>query len=147
MTIGKRRLARSAWTAFLVLFAVRAIAGTALCQWYGQHEFPAGASHAAVVHAPSTVAPDECRHQGAFPTDQPSHDRDGHVCEESVYLNNDPASLSVSKLPLPFDAMPWSHAPARDWKPVAVVVSVAPQQPADAPPPRSPLDISPRLRI
>lgn len=147
MTIWKRRLTRSAWTAFLVLFAVRAVAGTALCQLYGQHEFPPSPSHAAVVHAPPTVVPDDCRYQSAFPTDQPSHDRDGHVCEESVYLNNDPASLSVNKWPLPFDAIPWSHAPAHHWKPVVVVVSVAPQQPADDPPPRSPLDISPRLRI
>ena len=36
---------------------------------------------------------------------------------------------------------------AQAWKPVIAVVSVAPPQLAHPPPPRAPLDISPRLRI
>ena len=141
-------MARSAWTVFLVLFAARAIAGTALCELYGEHEPLPGALHANAMdtQAPHGVA-DARKHESPTPADQPSHDRDEHVCEESVYLAGEPPALSAVKWSLAVDAVPWSHAPARDWKPAAVPMSVAPSQLAHPPPSRSPLDISSRLHI
>lgn len=143
MATWRSKVARSAWTAFLVLFAVRAIAGTALCEIYGEHGAPPVAPYAteARVHAPH-----EAR-EHASRTKQPSNESKEHICDEPVYLTGEAATPSVVKGWLTTDAMPWSHAPAQAWKPVIAVVRVAPPQLAHPPPSRAPLDISPRLRI
>jgi len=146
MTAWKRGLARSAWTAFLVLFAVRAIAGAVLCELYGEHPPAASAGTAMQTQAPHGVV-DARKHANPPPADQPSHDRDNPVCEEPVYLTGEAAPLSAIKWPMTGDSIPWSHAPARDWNPAVAMVSFPPPQVAHPPLSRSPLDISPRLRI
>ena len=149
MTAWRNVLARSAWTAFLLLFAVRAIAGTALCELYGEHPVPAGAQHAAEAHAHAAHAHGvrgDPAHEHHSPSEQPSHDRDGHVCEEPVYLSGEPASFSALKGLPAVHATSSSFAPARDWIPVAVAMSVAPTQLAHPPPSSTRLDISSRLR-
>ncbi|MBI2750561.1 MAG: hypothetical protein HYX43_14895 [Burkholderiales bacterium] len=132
-----------------MLFAVRAIAGTALCELYGEHPLPPGAQHAAEAHAHAAHAHGALgspTHENHSPSEQPSHDRDDHVCEEPVYLSGEPASLSALKGSLTVHAFPSSYAPARDWTPVVVAMSVAPTQLAHPPPFCTRLDISSRLR-
>ena len=143
MTTWRNKLARSAWAAFLLLFAIRAIAGTALCQSYGDHRAPQSAPNATEARAHIHHA----THEHASRSEQPSDDRQDHVCEEPAYLIGDPVLLSPIKVSLTADAMPWLHAPGRDWKLVLEVVSVPPPPLAHPPPSRAPLDISPRLRI
>jgi len=148
MTAWKRGLARGAWIAFLILFAAWVIAGTSLCEWYGEREPLPGASHAMAMHAQAphglVVA---LKHVVAAPMGQASHDRGDQVCEELAYLPGAQALPSAIKRPLTVDAAPWSHAPARDWTPAVAAASVSPPQWVHPPPSRSPLDISPRLRI
>jgi len=149
MTTWRRGLARGAWIAFLVLFAAWVIAGTSLCEWYGEREPPPGASHAVATHAQAPhglVA--GLKHVGASPMGQASHDRGDQVCEELAYLPGGAQALpSTIKRSLTVDAIPWSHAPARNWAPAVVMASASPPQWVHPPPSRSPLDISPRLRI
>ena len=148
MTAWRHGLARSAWAAFLVLFAVRAIAGAALCELYGEHSVPPGAQHVAEAHAHAAYAHGargSPTHENHSPSEQPSHDRDDHVCEEPVYLNGERASLSTVKGSLTVHAIPSSLAPARDWAPVVVAMSVAPTQLAHPPPSCTRLDVSSRL--
>jgi hypothetical protein len=146
MATWRSKLARSAWTALLLLLAVRAIAGTALCDIYGEHRAPpvSPGPTQARVHAPQGAHE---AHKHASRTEQPSNDSKEHICEEPASLTGGPAFLSAIKRSLTVDAIPWSHAPARDWEPVIAVVSVAPPQLAHPPPSRAPLDISPRLRL
>ena len=149
MTAWRHVLARSAWTAFLLLFAVRAIAGTALCELYGEHPVPPSAWHAAEAHGHAAHAHGprgDSTHEHHSPSEQPSHDRDDHVCEESVYLSGKPASFSTLKGLLAVHAISTSFAPARDWTPVAVAMGAAPTQLAHPPPSCTRLDISSRLR-
>lgn len=149
MTAWRHVLARSAWTAFLLLFAVRAIAGTALCELYGEHPVPPGAQHAAEAHAHAAHAHSargSPAHEHRSPSEQPSHDRDDHVCEEPVYLSGEPASFSALKGLLAVHAISTSYAPAHDWTPVVMAMSVAPTQLAHPPPSGTRLDISSRLR-
>ncbi|OUM00430.1 hypothetical protein [Variovorax sp. JS1663] len=144
MATWRSKLARSAWTAFLLLFAVRAIAGTALCEIYGGHRAPPVSPDASFIHAPQEA---HQAHKHALRTEQPSNDSKGHVCEEPAPLTGGPTFLSAIKWSLTVDAIAWSHAPGRNWEPVVAMVSVAPPQLAHPPPPRAPLDIAPRLRI
>lgn len=148
MTAWRHVLARSAWTAFLVLFAVRAIAGTALCELYGEHRVPPGAQLAAETHAHPALAHGargSQTHENHSPSEQPSHDRDDHVCEEPVYLSGEPASLSTVRGSLPVHPISSSCASARDWTPVVVAMSVPPTPMAHPPPSYTRLDISSRL--
>lgn len=143
MATWRRTLARSAWTAFLVLFAVRAIAGVVMCEFYGGFGAPTGASHANELrpHAPQRTD------EQASPAQQPSSDGNEIACEEPVYLTGQPLVLSTIKCSLSIDAISWSYAPARDWKTALLAKSVRPRQSARPPPSFSPLDILPRLRI
>lgn len=148
MTAWQQVLTRGAWTAFLVLFAVRAVAGTALCELYGEHPVPPGAQHAAEAHAHAAHAHGAIgfpTHENHSPSEQPSNDRDDHVCEEPVYLSGEPASLSALKESLTVHAISSSYAPVRDWTPIVVAMSVAPTQLAHPPPSCTRLDISSRL--
>jgi hypothetical protein len=146
MATWRSKLARSAWTAFLLLFAVRAIAGTALCEIHGEHRARPVSPDAtqARVHAPQGGHE---AHKHASRTEHPSNDSKEHVCEEPTSLTGGPPFLSAIKCSLTVDAIPWSHAPARDWEPVIAKVIVAPAQLTHPPSSRAPLDISPRLRI
>ena len=147
MTAWNRGLAKSAWIAFVVLFAVRAIAGTTLCELYGEHSAPPGALHSVEPsgHALHGTA-DMRTPEHPTPAEQPSHDRDGHVCEEPVYVSGELASLSTLKGSPTVHAIPSPHAPARDWTPVVAAMSVAPAQLAHPPPSCTRLDISSRVR-
>ncbi len=140
----RRALARSAWTAFLVLFAARAIACTPLCDLTDEHRAPSSASPATATHA---LAPhgahDALKDQQASPADLPSHNADDQVCEEPAYISTQSVSASTFQV----DAIPSSHAPALDWKLARVATNAFLPRLAHPPPPRSPLDISPRLRI
>lgn len=148
MRVWRHVLARSAWTAFLVLFAVRAIAGTALCELYGEHRVPPGAQHAAEAHAHAAHAHGARGSQtpeNHSPSEQPSHDRNDHACEEPVYLSGEPASLSAVRGSLAVHPISSSYAPAHDWTPVVVAMSVPPTPLAHPPPSCIRLDISSRL--
>ena len=149
MTAWKRGVARGAWTAFLGLFAAWTVAGTSLCGLHGARESQPGGSSADAVHvqaqAPHGVAAGKL--ESTSPTAQSPHDGDDQVCEELVYLTSELASPSTIERSLTVDWIPWSQAPASDWKVAVVAVSVSPPQLAHPPPSRSPLDISPRLRI
>ena len=134
--------------AFLVLFAVRAVAGPALCEMLGEHRVPHGAAHAVTAHADSSReirgTQDDHRHARLG---HPSHDKSDHDCEEPVYLTGDRASLPTLDQSLSVASIAWSPAPRHDWK-SAVVPKVVPPPPLAHPPPsRDPLDISARLRI
>lgn len=149
MKAWRHLLTRSAWTAFLLSFAVRAIAGTALCELYGEHPVPPGALHATEAHAHAArahEARDSHAQENHSPSEPPSQERDDHVCEELVYLTGETASLSTLKGSLTAPAIPSSHAAAHDWTTVAVVMNAAPPQWAHPPPYRNRLDISSRLR-
>lgn len=141
-------LARSAWALFLVLFAARAIACTSLCNLSGEHGVPSGASPAtaSLAFAPHEVH-DSLKDQQPSPAEQPPHHGDDRVCDEPAYLSTQVISLSIIKWSSTVDALPAPHAPARDWKPALVATKAYLQRLAHPPPPRSPLDISPRLRI
>jgi hypothetical protein len=143
MAARRRTLARIAWTAFLLLFAVRAIAGTAVCEFYGGFGAPTGAQHANDVrsHAPQQT------YERALPAQQPSSDGDEIACEEPVYLTGQPLVLPTIKCSPAIDAISWSYALTRDCKTTPSVESVSPRQSARPPPSFSPLDLSPRLRI
>jgi hypothetical protein len=146
MTARKRGLARCAWTAFLVLFATWAIAGASLCELH--RAYGPVASRASAVQTQALHGVIEAnKRESESPTNQPSHERDDNVCEAPVYLSSEPASPSTIKRLLTVDAIPWSHAPAHNWAPAVVMASASPPQWVYPPPSRSPLDISPRLRI
>jgi len=146
MAAWRRTLARSAWAAFLVLFAARAIAGMAVCEFYGGFGAPTGAQHANEFRSHAQQRTDE----RALPAEQPSHDGGDIACEEPVYLSalsGQPLVLSSVKCSLTSDAIAWSYAPARDQMTAASAKRVWSRQPARPPPSFSPLDLSPRLRI
>ena len=175
MTTWKRGLARSAWTAFLVLFAAQAVAGRAQCELYGDHGAPPAAWQAVesdghLLHGVSGVRsherpqaddirrppPEEVKEtwggpalprEVSSPAQQPSQDGAGHACEEPVYLTGEQTSPSPVKSSLAGDPLRWSQPPARDWRPAAVALIFPLPQMAHPPPSRAPLCISSRLRI
>ena len=148
MTTWRRNLARSAWTALLLLFAVRAIAGPALCELYGEHRVPPGSVQAGHIHGQPVpgerVATSNEYHA---PTGHSSNDRPDHVCEETVYLTGNLAAASALKWSLAHDGLAWTHAPLRVTPPAALTAGISLQQLTHPPPSRAPLDVSPRLRI
>lgn len=151
MTAWKRPIARSAWTAFLVLFVVRAVAGPALCEFIGkQGVVAAGLAQATAVLAPVTPAATQVK---ASEQDAPVHQRSDHgsdhvVCEDTVLGSVEPQSLTTTKGSLKVDLAPGWPTLAVDWKPVAVAAHATPHQWLAQPPPsRSPLDTSARLRL
>lgn len=148
MTVWKRGWARSAWAAFLVLFAVQAIAGTALCELYGEHRAPPVGLNAVESSDQTLRGTAGVRtHERSSPAEPRTHDGVDHVCEEPVYLTGGLASLSTIKSLLLVGTIPWSHAPAHDWPLAVLAVTAPPHQRARPPPPCAPLDISSRLRI
>ena len=148
MTVWRRAMARGAWTAFLMLFVFRAVAGAALCDLNVAHKVPAGVSHAM---GSSGITPKLADAAQAFKTQgqshAPSNDRDEHACEEPAYLTGEPATLSTLERSPKVDAIACSYAPAGDWT-LAVAATNGPHRRSTHPPtPRTPLDIAPRLRI
>jgi hypothetical protein len=143
MGTWRRTLARSAWTAFLVLFAARAIAGTAVCGFYGGFGVTTGAAHANELRSHAA----QSTHEHASPAQPQSHDGEEIACEEPVYLSGKPLLRSTTNCSLSIDAISWSYAPAHGCRTTLSEKSVLPRQSAQPPPTVSPLDLSPRLRI
>lgn len=148
MATRRIKLARSVWTAFLLLFAVRAIAGMALCESYGDHRIPPGAIHAikAQIHSAHEARGTRVDLHSAT-GETPSNDRADHVCEEAVFLTGEPMVASAVKWSLAIHAVACSYVRADVLRPAVVVAGVSPQKFAHPPPTRTPLDIAPRLRI
>lgn len=148
MTTTRRAIAKGAWTAFLVLFAARAIACTPICDLSSQPGLPSSALPATAAQA---LAPhgahDALTYRRPSPADQPPHNGDEQICEEPAYLSTQPISLSTIKGLPTVDAIPWLHAWHAKWKPALVATKAFLPRLAHPPPPRSPLDMSPRLRI
>jgi hypothetical protein len=149
MGTWRRKLIRSAWTALLLVFAVRAVAGTALCELYGEHGAPAGTAQAITVRDHS--APERHRaaqHEHRSSGEAPSKDRSEHACVEAVQLIGGPAAVSATKAFLEMGAIAaCAYAPAGLLRPVAVAARISPHCLERPPPLRAPLDIAPRLRI
>lgn len=147
MSKWRSKLARNAWAAFLLVFAIRAVAGVALCEMYGEHRVPPGTAHIVVQEHDEQIAPAMHGHGHHSSDEAPSNDRSDHACEEPVYLTGGLASASVIKWSMAMDAMACCDAPIATFRPLVVDTSVARGQLAHPPPSRAPLDISPRLRI
>ena len=152
MTTWRRKLARSAWTALLLLFAVRAIAGPALCQIYGEHPVPHGSMQASTGHGhghgqpgPGSHSASAIEHQS--PSAHPSNGNGDHVCEEQVFLTSQATPASALKWSFAHDAIAWFQAPVGPVRPPVDAADVPRQKQARPPPSLAPLEIAPRLRI
>lgn len=148
MGTWRRKLIGSAWSALLLLFAIRGVAGTALCELYGEHGAPPGTAQA--VTARDHPAPEKHRtapHEHRSPGEAPSNGRSDHACEEPVCLIEEPATVSVTKFSLTMGAVASTHASAGVLRPVAGAARLSPRRLAHPPRWRPPLDIAPRLRI
>lgn len=143
MATWRRTLARSAWTALLVLFAVRAIAGTAVCGFFGGFGAVSGVAHANELRSHAA----EQTQEHVLPARLPSHHGEEIACEEPVYLTEKPLVRSAIKCAPSVDAISWSYGPARDWKASLSAKNIPPRRSVRPPPSFSPLDLSPRLRI
>ena len=139
--------ARCAWTAFLLLFAVRAIAGTALCELYGEHSAPQGMTHSIEErsHAPS-VAIDMRATQNVSPAEQPFHEGADHVCDEPKFLTTESASPAFTKWSQALDMTCCLHSRAQDLSPVRLATSLPELRLEHPPPALPPRAVCPRLR-
>jgi hypothetical protein len=148
MAAWRRKLARSAWAGLLRLFAVRAVAGPALCELYGEHHAPPGEVQTATVHEHAAQTAHGAQGADQHSSDEaPANDRSDHVCDEPVYLTDGWSSVSTFKWSMAMDALASCGAPFAGVRPHAVDTIDAPRRPAHPPPPRAPMDVSPRLRI
>lgn len=151
MTAWKRALGRTIWLVVLVMVAFRAMAGTALCHLYGEHDGVVTIEHRGMVAEQARSAVLDTHHGTSDAASDP--DRTPHSeleeCAESVYWVDEAATVTTEtlKLPLPLldllagpSSVP--RPPLRHSQPTRV-----PPPLAHPPPARSPLDISPRLRI
>lgn len=141
-------MAKNAWVALLLLFAFRAIAGTALCELYGEHTVPPGLAHSIEErsHEPSTAIGMHAT-QGVSPAEQPSHDGADHVCDEPRFLTSESASSAITKWLQALDLSSCLHSRAPDLGPEALPIGVLTLRLERPPPSLRPLDVSPRLRI
>ena len=148
MSALRSATARYAWTAFLLLLAVRAIAGQALCEWYGEHTAPLGISHSIEErsHAPN-AAIDMRASQNVSPAEQPVHEGADHVCDEPKFLTTESASPAITKWLQALDMTSCLHSRAQDLSPVWLATSLPRPRLEHPPPSLPPLDVSPRLRI
>lgn len=141
---------KGAWTAFLVQFVVRAVAGPALCEIIGEHGVAAVLAQATAVRASMMPAAAQAK---ASEQDAPGHQRsdpgpDDVVCEDTVFGSVEPQSLTATKGSLKVDLAPGWPTLADDRKPIAVAAHATPHNWLAQPPPsRSPLDTSARLRL
>jgi len=147
MATWRRKLVRNAWTALLLVFAVRAVAGAALCELYGEHRAPADVVQAVQAHGDAVQLVREVQGHGQHSDDGPSNDRSDHVCEEDVYLTDGWTSGPTFKWSMAMDALACRNAPVAEAFPPVAEASIAPRHFAQPPPSRAPLDIAPRLRI
>ncbi|MCW5660040.1 MAG: hypothetical protein KIT60_20250 [Burkholderiaceae bacterium] len=149
MVTWRRKLNRSAATALLLLFAMRAVAGTALCELYGEHGAPPGTAQA--ISAQDRSAPAQHRaapHEHGSSGEAPAKDRGDHACEEPTYLIDGTGAVAVKKLSFAVgDAAACTYAPATWLRPVPIAALTRPHCLERPPPSRAPLDIAPRLRI
>lgn len=148
MNIWRSATAKNAWVAFLLLFAVRAIAGTALCELYGEHAASRGISHSIEQRSQTPpTAIDMHATQSASPAEQPSHDGADHVCDEPKFLTSESASSPITKWLQALDLSSCLHSRAPDLGPEALPIGVSTLRLERPPPSLRPLDVSPRLRI
>jgi hypothetical protein len=148
MNAWRSAVAKNAWVAFLLLFAFRAIAGTALCELYGEHTVPPGLAHSIEErsHAPSTAIGMHAT-QGVSPAEQPSHDGADQVCDEPKFLTSESTSPPITKSLQALDLNSCLHSRAQDLGPEVLPIGVPKLRLEHPPPSLPPLDVSPRLRI
>lgn len=145
MTARRSKLARGAWIALLVLFAVRAVAGSVLCELCDEHRPPPGNVHPKVEASPRTHS--HAGHELHSASESPASVPTEHVCDEPVYLADELASDLIGKLSSCHDEFAcdqWAFAVLR---PEVTTAGSARQQQTHPPPSRTALDISRRLRI
>ena len=149
MLTWRRKLTRSATTALLLVFALRAVAGTALCELFGEHRAPPGAAQPISAHDRSAPAQHQAAsHEHRSSGEVPAKDHNEHACEEPTYLIDGTGAVAVKKVSFAVgDAAACTYAPATLLRPVPIAALVRPHC-LDRPPPLcAPLDIAPRLRI
>ncbi|HEX5683813.1 MAG TPA: hypothetical protein VFY73_07235 [Ideonella sp.] len=149
MAKWRGRLPKDAWVAFLLVFAIRAMAGAALCESYGEHPMPPGASHSTAVHDHAAHdSHDAAAGHGPQASDvAPADGRGDHVCEAAVFLTAESSSALIFKYPMVMDTVARCGAPIGDFRLHDAEAFVTLLQFAHPPPCRTPPDISPRLRI
>lgn len=144
-----RKISRAIWTGTLVLFAVRAVAGPAVC------ELQSGQATASLGAVQTVTVPDHPAHQrkGAAPHEHPpsgetpTHDQVHQACAAPVYVTGEVIAISVIDGLLVKDAVA-RFCPQFNIRPSVAVAGTLPlQHRAHPPPPYNPLDVSPRLRF
>jgi hypothetical protein len=143
------KISRVIWTGTLVLFAVRAVAGIAVCELQsGRATTPLGSVQAVTVsdhpaHQRQGAAPHEHPPSGETPT----HDQVHHACAGPVFLTGEVISISAINGLLVKDAVAQA-CPQFNVRPSAAVAGNPPLQHRAHPrPPYDQLDVSPRLRL
>lgn len=147
MAAWRHKVVRNAWAALLLVFALRAVAGAALCELYGEHRVPADAAQPAQAHGDAAQLALEAHDHGGHSGHTPSNDRSDHVCEDVVYLTGGWTSGPTFKGSMAMDALACQAAPVAEAFLQGAAASIAPRHFAQPPPLLAPLDISPRLRI
>lgn len=143
------RLSKSSkvlWGLLLFVLALRAVAGSALCDPYGEHRMPPGSAQVIglLAHEGHAVVPHDPRRT---PDQHPAGERSEHACEDPVYLTGEAASVSSVKWSQLDGTAVWSYAPAAVAQPASVAVRVLPRWATPPPPSSTPLELTRRLRI
>lgn len=146
MTTRLSKASKALAGVLLFVLALRAVAGPALCELYGEHQVPSGPAQAieSLAHEGHAVVPHEHRH---MPDQHPAGERSEHACEDPVYLTGEAASASSVEWTKQHGKAVWSYAPAAVVQPASVAVRVSSRWATPPPPSITPLELTRRLRI
>ncbi|MCW5659989.1 MAG: hypothetical protein KIT60_19995 [Burkholderiaceae bacterium] len=141
------KASKALWGVLLFVLALRAVAGPALCDPYGEHQVPGGSAQA-IGSLPHERHAASSHDLYRTPAQHPTPESGDHACEEPVYLTGEAgANLPVKWSELQGKAV-WSYAPAAIAQPESVVVQVWPRRwAAPRSPSSTPLELTRRLRI
>jgi hypothetical protein len=142
-------MTKNAMSAFVLLFALQAIVGPALCAVHVETSTPTGISDGVSPARPTQVDEPALTPQlDGLVSDQSRHEDNGlDHCDEAVLLVADARLPTPGSFSIVFDMAPaWQHATLQ---PLSSGSALPPRwaRLAWPPPQSSPLEIAPRLRI